>query len=117
MPFLEFRNIIPSYQGATLLDDMAKVILGDSESSYSADLAAIGGMLAPVLVRGATLLSKWGMDPVAPATLTLASEDLAILVHRFGPAGNARLLVVRLANPSDAPVARRLVASASAKLT
>jgi hypothetical protein len=63
------------------------------------------------------MLSKWGMNATIPATLTLASEDSAILVHKSGTADKLMLLVVRLSNPSDVPVARRLVASAAAKFT
>lgn len=116
-PFLELRNIIPSYQGAAILDDKSRLIASDSEFSFSADLAAIGALLAPGLVHAAALFSKWGMGVFLPATLTLASEELSILVHKFGAADKSRLLLVRLANPSDAAMARRLVASVSAKHT
>lgn len=117
-PFLEFRNIIPSYQGAALLDDRSAMIISDSEYSSSADLVAIGGFLAPALGQAAALFSNWGMGTAPlPAQLILASEDAAILAHKFGPAAHPRLLLIRLANPAEVPVARRLVASASAKLT
>jgi len=115
--FQEFRNIIGSYQGAALLDGKTRMIASDTASSASGDLATAGGLLAPVLADAAILCSKWGMGSGLPATVILASEDLAILVHKFGPADNARLLAVRLGNPGDAGVARRLVSGASAKLT
>lgn len=115
-PFLKFRNIIPSYQGAAILDDESRMIVYDSDYPFSADLASIGEILAPILVHARTAFSTWGMTATAPATLTLTSEELAILVHKSGPADESMLLVVRLANPSDVPVARRLVASASTKL-
>lgn len=116
-PFLAFRNIIPSYQGAAILDDKFKMIIYDSDYPGSTDLAGLGEILAPILAHAGTLFSKWGMNATVPATLTLASDDLAILVHKSDPADELMLLVVRLANPSDVPVARRLVASASAKHT
>ncbi|HEY5994086.1 MAG TPA: CHC2 zinc finger domain-containing protein [Gallionellaceae bacterium] len=113
-PFRELRNLIPSYQGAALLDEKFKKLLADNDFPYSADLAAIGEILAPILERAGNVYSQ--SSSTLPATLTLASEDLAILVHQSGPVGKTRLFVVRLANPDDLPVARRLVASASAKL-
>jgi hypothetical protein len=91
------------------------VTLADTEYPRSADLAAVGGMLAPLLEQAGIVYSQ--SNSTLPATLTLESEDSAILVHKFGTLAKSRLLVVRLANPSDLPVARRLVASASAKLT
>lgn len=116
-PFLKFRNIIPSYQGAAILDDKSRMIVYDSDYPSSANLASIGEILSSILVHAGTVFSKWGMNATVPATLTLASEDLAFLVHKSGPADELMLLVVRLANPSDVPVARRLVASTSAKVT
>ncbi len=115
-PFVKFRNIIPSYQGAAILDDKARMIVYDSDYPSSAGLAGSGEILASILVHAGTVFSKWGMNATLPATLTLASEDLAILVHKSGPADELMLLVVRLA-PADVPVARRLVASASTKRT
>lgn len=115
--FGELRKIIASYQGAALLDAQAKMIACDSESPQSAALADVGESLAPLLAQAATLFSKWGMGATLPAHVTLASEELAILVYQFGPPDKARLLVVRLANPSEVAVARRLVASASARIT
>jgi hypothetical protein len=114
---LGFRNIIPSYQGAAILDGESRMIVCDSELPLSADLADIGEILAPILVHAGTMLSTWGMNDTIPATLTLASEGSAILVHKSGSVDKLMLLVVRLANPSDVPVARRLVASAAAKFT
>ncbi len=114
-PFLGFRNIISSYQGAAILDENSKMIVYDSDYPLSADLAAIGEILAPILVNAGAVFSKWGMNATVPSTLTLTSEDSAILVHKSGPADELMLLVVRLANPSDVPVARRLVASATTK--
>ncbi len=116
-PFLKFRNIIPSYKGAAILDDESRLIVYDSDYPFSADLAGIGEILAPILVHARTVFSKRGMNAAVPATLTLTSQDLAILVHKSGPADESMLLVVRLENPSDVPVARRLVTSASTKLT
>jgi len=116
-PFLKFRNIIPSYQGAAILDDKSRMIVYDSDYPSSANLADIGEILSSILVHAGAAFSKWGMNATIPATLTLASEDLAILVHKSGPADELMLLVVRLANPSDVPVARRLVASTSTKGT
>jgi hypothetical protein len=116
-PFLEFRNIVPSYQGAALLDDKSRTILSDSEYPSSAELAGVGALLATALVHTATMFTKWGMGAATlPAQLILASENSAILVHKFGQPAAPRLLLIRLANPSDVAVARRLVASASAKL-
>lgn len=114
---LGFRNIIPSYQGAAILDHESRMIVCDSEFPLSADLAEIGEILAPILAHAGTMLSKWGMTATIPATLTLASEDSAVIVHKSGSADKLKLLVVRLANPSDVPVARRLVASAAVKFT
>jgi len=114
--FLQFRNIIPSYQGAALFDDKSRMILGDSGYSLSADLGAVVQALAPILAQAAAVFSKWGINAAGPGTVTLSSENLAILVYKFGP-GQSRQLMVRLQNPSDAAVARRLVASASARLT
>lgn len=114
--FLEFRNIIPSYQGAAILDDESRMILSDSEYPLSADLAGIGEILAPILVDARTVFSQSAISDTVSGTLALASENLAILVHKLFPADKSRLLVVRLANPADVPVARRLVASVSAKL-
>lgn len=114
---LGFRNIIPSYQGAAILDHESRMIVCDSEFPSSADLAGIGEILAPIMAHAGTMLSKWGMNATIPATLTLASEDSAILVHKSGSADKLMLLVVRLANPSDVPVARRLIASAAVKFT
>lgn len=114
-PFLEFRNIIPSYQGAVLLDEKSRVLVGDAEFPSSAELAGVGEILSPILERAGNVYGQ--SNSTLPATLTLASEELAILVHKFGPAIKPRLLVVRLANPSDVPVARRLAASVSAKLS
>ncbi len=115
-PFLAFRNIIPSYQGAAILDKESRMIVYDSDFPSSTDLAGVGAILAPILVHVGRLISQWGMGATVPATLTLTSEDQAILVHKSGPADELMLLVVRLANPSDVPIARRLVASASTKL-
>lgn len=115
-PFLAFRNIIPSYQGAAILDSESKMIVYDSDFPSSTDLAGVGAILAPILAQAGALFSQWGMNAAATATLTLTSENLAILVHKSGPADELVLLVVRLADPSDVPIARRLVASASTKL-
>ncbi len=116
-PFLQFRNIIPSYQGAAILDDKSKMIVFDSDYSLSAELGNIGEILAPILVHAGKVFSKSGSGAATPGTLTLTSQNVAILVHKFGPADESMLLVVRLANPSDEPVARRLVASASPRFT
>ncbi|HEY0666457.1 MAG TPA: CHC2 zinc finger domain-containing protein [Gallionella sp.] len=112
---LGFRNIIPSYQGAAILDHESRMIVCDNEFPLSADLAEIGGILASIQEQAGALLSKWGMTATMPSTLTLASEDSAILMHKSGSADKLKILVVRLANPSDVPVVRRLVASAAAK--
>lgn len=116
-PLLGFRNIVPSYQGAAILDGESKMIVCDSEYPASAELADIGKMLSPILMHTEALFSKWGMNASIPATLTLASESLAFVVHKSGPANKLMQLVVRLENPSDVPVARRLVVSASAKFS
>lgn len=114
--FQEFRNIIPSYQGAAILDDRSRLLLSDTGFSFSAELAGVGENLATILVHAATLFSKWGGKASVPATLTFASENLAILVHKFGPADKLIVLVVRLGDPGDVFAARRLAGSASAKL-
>lgn len=112
---LALRNLIPSYQGAALLDEQARMIFGDTEYPLSAELAGIGEMLAPIFEQAGVVYSQ--SNTTLPGTLTLSSEDLAILVYKFDVTGKARLFVVRLANPADVAVARRLVVSASAKFT
>ncbi len=112
--FTDFRNIIPSYQGAALLDERSKAIAVDTSFSFSAELVGVAEILAPILERAGNVYGQ--SNATLPASLTLASEELAILLHKFGQAAKPRLLVVRLANPSEVPVARRIVASASAKL-
>ncbi|HEY6093840.1 MAG TPA: hypothetical protein VIU93_02695 [Gallionellaceae bacterium] len=114
--FLEFRNITPSYQGAALLDREARMMFCDTEFASSAELAGTGETLAPILAHAEAAFAQWSMNAGAPAVLTLSAEGLAILVHKFGPADNFRLLVVRLANPAEVPVARRLIASVATKL-
>lgn len=116
-PFLEFQKIIPSYQGAAILDNESRMIVYDSDYPSLDDLAGIGEILGPILVHAGTAFGKLGMNGgTVPATLALSSEISSFLVHKSGPADELMLLVVRLANPSDVPVARRLVASASTKL-
>lgn len=109
------RNLIPSYQGAALLDEQARMIFCDTEYPYSAELAGIGEILAPIFEQAGVVYSQ--SNTTLPGTLTLAAEDLAIVVHKFGSTGKVRLFVVRLGNPSDVAVARRLMVSASAKFT
>lgn len=113
--FLDFRNIIPSYQGAALLDDKSEAIAVDAAYSFSADLAGVGKVLAPILERAGNVYGQ--SNATLPATLTMASDELAVLLHKFGQTARPKLLVVRLANPSEVPVARRIVASVSEKLT
>jgi hypothetical protein len=115
-PFLRFRDIIPSYQGAAILDHQSKMMVFDSDYAFSADLAGTGEILAPVLAQATAVLAQSGNNISEPCTLTFASDELAILMHKFSPADESMVLMVRLANPSDMPIARRLVASASAKL-
>lgn len=109
----KFRSIVPSYQGAAILHDASQsVILSDTEYTSSADLAAVAEALRPILLHAGTVFSDPGMQRAIPATLSLASEDQAILAHRFGePGDKSMLLVVRLGNPSEVPVARRVMSS------
>lgn len=113
--FTDFRNIIPSYQGAALLDNQSKAIAVDTALPLSAELVGVGEILAPILERAGNVYGQ--SNATLPATLTMASDELAILLYKFGQTAKPRLLVVRLANPSEVPVARRIVASVSAKLT
>ncbi len=113
--FLECRNFIPSYQGAAVLDEQSRMIACDSEHPLSASLSGVGEMLAPILALAGTAFSKWGMDNTLPASLTMASEDSAIVAHKSGSADKLMLLVVQLKNPADMPVARRLISSAAIK--
>ncbi len=110
--FLQYRDVIPSYQGAAVLDGQAKLIASDSDFPLSSNLTGIGETLTPVLAHVGTLLPKNGASAL-PATLTFASDDLAIVAHQSGTADKALLLLVQLANPADVPVTRRLVTTAS----
>lgn len=116
-PFHEFKNIISSYRGGAILDAKCGMIVCDSAYPASADLAEIGKVLAPILEHAKSIFAKWGMSSALPATLYLSSSGLAILLHKSSSADSFKLSVIQLTNPSDLPVARRLVASASTKLT
>lgn len=110
---VKFRNIIPSYEGAAVQNDASRQILfSDSEFPFSAELGELADMLWPLLANAGTVFPEPGRNRAKANTLSLASEEFAILGHKFGRERNdLMLLVVRLGNPSELPVARLVVNS------
>jgi hypothetical protein len=110
---IRFRNIIPSYQGATLLNAASKnIILSDIEYPLSSGLNEIATELRPIFTHAGAVFPGSNARGAMPGTLSLASADQAILAHVFGEtAEQSMLLVVRLGNPTELPVARRVVNS------
>lgn len=110
---IKFRSIIPSYQGATVLNAASKnIVLSDVEYPLSAELEEIAAVLRPILTHVGTVFPGSGAPGAEPGTLSLASDDQAILAHAFGePNDESMFLVVRLGNASELPVARRVLNS------
>lgn len=110
---VKFRNIIPSYQGAAVQNDESRhIVFADDEFPLSAELGELAEMLWPIITHAETVFPEARQDQVMANTLSLASDEFAILGHKFGRArSDVMLIVVRLGNPSELPVARYVINS------
>ncbi len=110
---VKFRKIIPSYQGAAVQNDASRqIVFADDEFPLSLELAEVADMLWPILAEAGTVFPEASQNHAMANTLSLASDEFAILGHKFGRArSDVMLLVVRLGNPSELPVARRVINS------